>query len=154
MNINNIDELFDKEKIEINKDKDSEINMENKEDIQMKKIKELDLNLDDKDEEVSKEEYKDISPQDNKLYKIIAYDLVDTREDLLNVNKKPILHKILKIYVYKILSNLFDKLDKIKRIKKIKWKKALVHQLILIEKIVQKYQKKYVIYVIKAQKKY
>ena len=66
LNINNMDELFDKEKIEINKDKDSEINMENKEDIQMKKIKELDLNLDDKDEEVSKEEYKDISPQDNK----------------------------------------------------------------------------------------
>ena len=51
----------------------------------------------------------------NKLYKIIAYDLVDTREDLLNVNKKPILHKILKMYVYKILSNLFDKLDKIKK---------------------------------------
>ena len=50
----------------------------------------------------------------NKLYKIVAYDLVDAREDLLNVNKKPILHRILKMYVYKILSNLFDKLDKIK----------------------------------------
>ena len=48
----------------------------------------------------------------DKLYKIISYDLVDTRDDLLKVNKKQIIDKILKIYVYKILSNLFDKLEK------------------------------------------
>ena len=51
----------------------------------------------------------------NKLYKILAYDLVDTREHLLKQNKIPIIDKILKIYAYKILSNLFDYLDKIKR---------------------------------------
>ena len=51
----------------------------------------------------------------NKLYKILAYDLVDIREDLLKHNKKPIIDKILKIYVYKILSNLFDSLDKIQK---------------------------------------
>ena len=51
----------------------------------------------------------------NKLYKILSYDLVDIREDLLKHNKKPIIDKILKIYVYKILSNLFDSLNKIQK---------------------------------------
>ena len=48
----------------------------------------------------------------NKLYKILALNLVDIKEDFHKVNKRPIIDKILKIYTYKILSNLFDKLEK------------------------------------------
>ena len=55
----------------------------------------------------------------NNLYKILSYDLVDTRDDLQKNNKKPIIDKILKMYAYKVLSNLFDKLDKIDKNKNV-----------------------------------
>ena len=55
----------------------------------------------------------------NNLYKILSYDLVDTKEDLHNTIKKQVINKILKIYTYKVLSNLFKKLDKIHKNKNI-----------------------------------
>ena len=67
----------------------------------------------------------------HKLYKIIAYDIVDVKEDLLNKSKKPFLDKILKIYVYKVLSNLFKKLENRKKnvINKYKYMKDFFYKI-------------------------
>ena len=47
----------------------------------------------------------------NNLYNDLSKDLSNANNELLNENKKPIIDKILRIYAYKILSNLFDSLD-------------------------------------------
>ena len=52
--------------------------------------------------------------KNNNLYKNLVFDLVETQDDLLFKNRHPIIDKILRIYTYKILSNLFDYLEKFK----------------------------------------
>ena len=49
----------------------------------------------------------------NNLFNNLAKDLVDTNDYLLKENTKFIIDKIIKIYAYKVLSNLFDHLNKI-----------------------------------------
>ena len=49
----------------------------------------------------------------NNLFNNLAKDLVDTNDYLLKENTKFIIDKIIKIYAYKVLSNLFDHLSKI-----------------------------------------
>ena len=58
----------------------------------------------------------------NNLYKNLTNDLINAKYDFMNTNRRLITERILKIYYYNILSNLFNLLDKIQKIKK----KALV----------------------------
>ena len=51
----------------------------------------------------------------NDLYNNLANDLVYTNEDLLKQKRYPLINKILKIYAYKVLSNLFDNLNKLQK---------------------------------------
>jgi len=48
----------------------------------------------------------------NNLYKNLSYDIIKTSDDLLNKNREPIIKRILKIYTYKVLSNLFNDLER------------------------------------------
>ena len=48
----------------------------------------------------------------NNLYKNLSIDVINANYNLLNKNRKPIVNKILKIYIYKVLSNLFNDLEK------------------------------------------
>ena len=79
----------------------------------------------------------------NNLYYNLSNDLVNSNNELLNEKRKPLIHKILKIYTYKVLSNLFDNLDKIqKNIVKSRIKDLFIRlYLINIKKRKKKYRK-------------
>ena len=56
-----------------------------------------------------------IQGKKNNLYNNLSKNLVNANNELLNNNKKPIIDKILRIYAYKIISNLFDGLGRINK---------------------------------------
>ena len=51
----------------------------------------------------------------NNLYINLSKDLVNVNKELLNEKKKPLIDKILKIYIYKVLSNLFNNIEKFQK---------------------------------------
>ena len=51
----------------------------------------------------------------NDGYKKLSNDLVNTRDDLLLKKRSPVINKILRLYAYKVISNLFDEINKRRR---------------------------------------
>ena len=49
----------------------------------------------------------------NDLYKNLTNNLINAKNDIMTQNRQLITEKIIKIYFYKIISNLFDKLNRI-----------------------------------------
>ena len=51
----------------------------------------------------------------NEDYKKLSNDLVDARDDLSLKKRSPVINKILRLYTYKVLSNLFNDINKRRR---------------------------------------
>ena len=51
----------------------------------------------------------------NNLYQNLSTDLINTNGEILNEKRKPLIKQIIKIYTYKVLYNLFNRLDAIKK---------------------------------------